>query len=113
MLLLPLPNNEDSLHPAKGTAKGRRLAEEENVLALCGCFICKIVFSLKLRLLCNFSKGILEQLSVMKQLSDNSGSGHKTMRAIHKYILFVSVSTESAVSMQRFSPCCAFNLNLT
>lgn len=112
MLLLPQPHNEDSVQPARDTARRRRRARERMSWP-CASFICKMVFSFKLGLLCNFSEGILEQPSVMKQLSDNSGSGFQTMKAMNKYILFVSISTESAVFQQLFSPCHAFNLILT
>lgn len=42
-----------------------------------------------------------------------TGSSCKAQREIHKYMLFVSLSTESAVFWQLSPPICAFKLNLT
>lgn len=95
----PTPSalNEGSIHPAKVMAETQRWNRGVNALALCASIMCKMAFSFELEVLCNFSRETVKQPSVMKQLSDNAGSGCKTLRATHRYILFVSISTESAI----------------
>lgn len=96
-VLLPQSCNEGSIHPAKVMAERQRWNRGANALDLCASVMCEMVFSFELGVLCNFSRETVKQPLVLKQLSDNSGSGCKTLRAIHKYILFVSISTESAI----------------
>lgn len=75
--------------------------------------ICKQVFSFKLGLLCNFSKDILEQTSVMKEYQITRVLVARLWEHhTDTFSLFLKLLNLQFWS-SFFSPCCAFNLNLT